>query len=363
VLFGLLEARHCSAPEPAACESTVPVHDTAAIAGLDGYAVGKSSFTARQIPPIGNAATLLDVEGTVVAGALYFVDGAGTVRRLSANGAVTVIAKFPITSSQQSISFGVSPDGKAIIAAVLTYPINTPPTSSNQPPWGTFSGPWRLQIEKVTANGAAVILHQWQANTTQYPNAPDGFANIWIAGWDDQGPIALVGQATGTQNAWLNNQRYFSGHFAHLNADGTAGAPIGPADCLPYWRPVAGHFVCSRIGSEASTPMSVLNMDGSVLWNGVAPQSGQGAAAGDFSLSADGTRLAMDGEVVTLANNSVLKVAANFQPQGWLDPNTLIGWIPVNGPGAPHMGIVHLNDPLHPEDWGFSGAYVGLLSS
>jgi hypothetical protein len=206
------------------------------------------------------------------------------------------------------------------------------------------------------------MLHQWQANTTQYPNAPDGFSNIWLAGWDDQGPIALLGQATGTQDAWLNNQRYFSGHFVRLNADGTPGQAIGSPDCTPYWRPVNGRFVCWRIASNDVTPLDAVDMKGKVLWSGLAAQSGQYGRAGDFTLSPDGARLAMDSEVLSLRDNSVVKLAANFQPQGWLDANTLIGWIPVNGPAAPHMGLIHLSDPLHPEDWGFSGAFVGLLS-
>ena len=82
-LFGVLEARRCKAPEPATCENPgQPAHDTAAIAGLDGFAVAKTTFTPRGIPVIGNAAAVLDLEGQAAAGGLYFIDGTGVVRRL-----------------------------------------------------------------------------------------------------------------------------------------------------------------------------------------------------------------------------------------------------------------------------------------
>ena len=72
----------------------------------------------------------------------------------------------------------------------------------------------------------------------------------------------------------------------------------------------------------------------------------------------------MDGQIVTLANNTITQLAPNFQPQGWLDSNTLIGLVglPNTGPQGPNIGVLHLADPLHPEDWGFSGTYLGLVS-
>lgn len=336
-------------------------HDTVAIAGADGFAKAKSSFTPRNIPDSGNAGTVLDLEAQVANGSVYFVDGTGVVRRLDASGAVTRIATFSITSSDQSISFAVRPDGKQVIAAILTYPKHQASTDPNQP-FGTFSGPWRLQIATADAGGQTTMLHQWQAGTTQYPNGPGGFANIWMAGWDAAGPIALVGQATATQNAWLSNQRYFAGNLSRLNADGTPGAAIGPGNCLPYWRPVAGLFACTTSGTNGSTTVTVADLGGKVIWSGH-PANGPSQTPGDFALAGDGSRLAMDGEDVNLKSGATLQLASGFQPQGWLDDQTIIGWMPQNGPAAPHLGIIHLSDPKHPEDWGFSGTFVGLLSS
>jgi RNA polymerase sigma factor (sigma-70 family) len=364
-LFAVLETRNCPAGQTCELLGFGGRHDTVAVAKADGFAIAKTSFTPRQIPGVGNAAPLTDLEGQVVAGAVYFVDGLGTVRRLTPGGGVTTAARFPIDSAQQSISFAVSPDGKEVMAAVLTYPLFTPGATLDQ---STSTGPWRLQIEKAQAGGATVIVHQWQTGTTQYPNAASGFANIWLAGWDGQGPIALVGQGIGAQNSWLNNQRYFAGHIARLNPDGTPGASIGPADCLPYWRPINGRFVCTAGNADGTTQINLVDVNGgNVLWSGIAPQSNQSglgvpSSPGDFVLSADGTKLAMDGQVVTLATNAIQKLSPNFEPQGWLDANTLIGLVPIGGGPVGHVGVLRLADPLHPEDWGFSGAYVGLVS-
>ena len=359
-LFGVLEARRCTAPDPAACENPgQPAHDTAAIAGLDGFAVAKTTFTPRSIPVIGNAATILDLEGQVAAGGLYFIDGKGVVRRLEPGGGVKSVATFAITSPQQSASFAVSPDGTHVMAAVLTYP-NHQDSSDPSQPFGTFSGPWRLELETAAAGGSTSTVKKWESGTTQYPNGPGGITNLVLAGWDGQGPIVLVHATTGTQNGWLDNQHWFAGNLARLHADGTVGPVIGPADCLPYWRPVAGRFVCTRApgGTQSGTPASVVSLDGSVIWSGVAPAGV--SVAGGFALSPDGTRLAMDGQVVTLASGASLRLPAKFTPEGWLSMDTIIGLIP-GAHTAGTLGVVHTQNPQHAEDWRFSGTFVGTL--
>jgi hypothetical protein len=358
--FGVLEARRCTAPDPAVCESPgQPAHDTAAIAGLDGFAVAKTTFTPRAVPVIGNAATILDLEGQVAAGGLYFIDGKGVVRRLEPGGGVKSVATFAITSPQQSASFAVSPDGTHLMAAVLTYP-NHQDSSDPSQPFGTFSGPWRLELETAAAGGSTSTVKKWESGTSQYPNGPGGITNMVLAGWDGQGPIVLVHATTGTQNGWLDNQHWFAGNLARLHADGTVGPVIGPADCLPYWRPVAGRFVCTRApaGTQSGTPASVVSLDGSVIWSGVAPAGV--SVAGGFALSPDGTRLAMDRQVVTLASGASLRLPANFTPEGWLSMDTIIGLIP-GAHTAGTLGVVHTQNSQHVEDWGFSGTFVGTL--
>ncbi len=361
-LLAVLEARHCQRPEPSTCEHPgQPVHDTAAIAGLDGFAVAKSPFTPRTIPVIGNAATILDLEGQVAAGGLYFIDGKGVVRRLDPGGGVKTVATFAITSPQQSASFAVNPDGTRLMAAVLTYP-NHQDSSDPSQPFGTFTGPWRLELEAADAGGSTSTITKWESGTTQYPNSAAGFTNIVFAGWDGRGPIVLSHATTGTQNAWMDQQRWFTGNLARLRADGTLGPVIGPADCLPYWRPVAGRFVCTRTpgDNQSGTPASVVSLDGSVVWSGNAPAGS--SVAGGFALSSDGTRLAMDGQLVTLASGATVPLPANFTPEGWLSRDTIMGLIPGAHP-AGTLGIVHTQDLQRVEDWAFSGVFVGTLQA
>ena len=361
-LFGVLEARRCKAPDPAVCENPgQPAHDTAAIAGLDGFAVAKTTFTPRTVPVIGNAATILDLEGQVAAGGLYFIDGKGVVRRLEPGGGVKSVATFAITSPQQSASFAVSPDGTHLMAAVLTYPSHQDSADPSQP-FGTFTGSWRLELETATAGGSTSTVKKWESGSTQYPNGPGGITNMVLAGWDGQGPIVLVHATTGTQNGWLDNQHWFAGNLARLHPDGTVGPVIGPADCLPYWRPVAGRFVCTRApsGTQSGTPASVISLDGSVIWSGVAPTGV--SVAGGFALSPDGTRLAMDGQVVTLAGGASLHLPATFTPEGWLSTDTIIGLI-AGAHTAGTLGVVRTQNPQRAEDWGFSGTFVGTLQA
>ena len=360
-LFAVLEARHCKSPEPAACEAvTTAVHDTIAIAGQDGYAKAKTTFPPRILPILGNAAPVLELEGQVAAGAVYVVNGKGAVRRMTPDGAVSVVATFPITGPQQEVSFAVSPDGKQLMAAVLTLP-----THHNDPntPFGTFTGSFGLRLELAAAGGNSSVVAHWESVTNQEPNQPGGFTNIDVVSWDNQGPIALVGGATGTQNAIFNNQHWFGGHLARLHLDGTLGPAIGPSGCAPYWRPSNGRFVCTGSVGDArvGTPVKAVSLDGTVLWSGTAAPIGSAQPPGDFALSADGFWLAMDNEVVNLKDGSIIHIPENFWPEGWLGAGTLIGLIP-----SPHtagtLGILRLSDVAHPENWGFSGAYVGPVA-
>lgn len=360
-LFAVLETRHCPAPEPAACGGPLSSHDTVAIAGLDGFAKAKTSFTPRAVPQIGNAESVLQLEGQVAAGGVYVIDGKGTVRRLAPDGTIQTVATFPLTTAQQEVSFAVSPDGKQFMAAVMTFPTYHASTNPNAP-FGNFSGPHVLNLELATAGGRTATVAHWQSGTTQYPDSPGGFVNINVVAWDAQGPIALVHAATGTQNAWLNNQHWFNGSLARLHLDGTLGPTIGPAGCLPYWRPVNGRFVCTetQTSGQSATPVKVVSVDGTVLWSGNAPVLPSLQTSGDFAVSPNGARIAMDGQVVNLRDNSNVALPDSFWPQGWLADDTLIGIIP-----SPHtagtMGIIHLSNPQQVENWGFFGAFVGLV--
>src|SRR5947208_16451727 len=70
LLFAVLEARG------------TPGFNTVAIAGLDGYAKAKATFTPMRVPTVGCTGTAVPpVSAHVAAGNVHFADGEGVVRR------------------------------------------------------------------------------------------------------------------------------------------------------------------------------------------------------------------------------------------------------------------------------------------
>ncbi len=345
-LFAVLEARQHQG------------FDTIAIAGIDGYAKAKTAFAPRAVPQIFDAFAVLQPEAYVAAGGAYFIDGKGVVRRLDPSGSIQTVATFALTSSQQTASFAVSPDGKRLMAAVLTYPSFTPPTGQQGP---TQTSPWRLDIESASAGGSAKLLRHWEGNAIAFPGQPGGdFQDVRVVSWDATGPIAVVDDGVAAQNSPLPGARFFDGHLAYLHDDGAVGASLGGDNCPPFGLPRVGEIICA---SYQHPSVSVRSLNSKTLWSGPLAQQA-GSLEGDFALSLDGARLAMDGQVVSLSDGSKIQLATNFNPAGWLNSSLLIGVVPPgNGVmGGGRMAVVHLDKPTQVEDWGFNGLYVGTFT-
>ena len=74
----------------------------------------------------------------------------------------------------------------------------------------------------------------------------------------------------------------------------------------------------------------------------------------------------MRGAVVGRDGTSqVLPKSPDFEPQGWLDANTLIGVENklVAGVAQRRMSYVSLSNPLQANDLGFAGRFVGVVVS
>src|SRR5919204_1180447 len=110
-LFAVLEAKGTA---------NASTYNTVAIAGLDGYARAKATFTPMPVPVVGCMAAILPSQAHVAAGKVYFADAHGVIRSLATDGRVMTAATFPMTSTQQMLSFAVSPDGGRIIGTVFT---------------------------------------------------------------------------------------------------------------------------------------------------------------------------------------------------------------------------------------------------
>src|SRR5262249_56227227 len=117
----------CAALEPGG-EGRGWGDNTVAIVRQDGTARAKARFDPRQLPKIGPALPLPQPEARVAAGKVFYADGAGVIRSLSADGAIATVTTIPMTSGQQMLSFAVSPDGVQIVAAVFSFPpVRNPP--------------------------------------------------------------------------------------------------------------------------------------------------------------------------------------------------------------------------------------------
>ena len=360
VLFAVLETKRAGAQESEYFGS----HDTVAIAGIDGFAVARATFTPRHIPQIPMAGPVLYPEAYSAAGGVYFIDGAGVVRRLDPSGSTRKVTTFPLTSSQQGASFAVSPDGTHLIAAVLSYPTvaPAPSTSAGAAPAAPFitSGSWMLDLEVATDGGASTVVHHWQSGATDYPGSSSGFRNLAIVGWDATGPIGMIDGYNGAQQTLFEGQRWAGGHIIRLGLDGTLGATPLSADCNPVALGDAGRVVCLLPGAGAHTGLlQVASLDGRVLWTAIPPTPGsQSGQSGGFTLSPDGTRIAMD-EALVPQHGVNVSLPNSFMTRGWLNTDTLIGMIQGSEPMT--IGILRLSAATSIENWGFSGQFAGLV--
>src|SRR5207302_4145193 len=99
-------------------------YNTVAIAGLNGYARAKTTFTPMPVPSLGCMGAVIPPSAHVAAGKVFFADAKGVVRSLSIDGAIRTVATFQMTSPQQMLSFAVSPDGSRVLGTVFTIPTN-----------------------------------------------------------------------------------------------------------------------------------------------------------------------------------------------------------------------------------------------
>jgi hypothetical protein len=349
VLFAVLETRRTGAHESEYAGS----HDTIAIAGPDGYAHARATFTPRSIPQIPMAGPVMQPEAAIAAGGVYFIDGTGVVRRLDASGTVRKVTTFPITSPQQAVSFVVSPDGKQLMATVLTYPNVIPnPSPSTGPPF-TVSGSWMLDLEKAADGGSATVVKHWQSGPTDYPGTSTGFHNLVLVGWDSHGPLAMVDGYNGAQQTLFDGQHWAGGHLVRLSVGGAIGSNQGPSGCTAFWVDSQGDLICTT-GNYPGTA-EVGTVDGHVASSTAVNDTQQGQPGG-FALSPNGLRLAMNGQIAN-RNGSTIALPDDFLTRGWLDDGTVIGML--TSAGNP-IAVYHL-DTSKLESWSFSGQFVGVL--
>jgi len=278
---------------------------------------------------------------------VYFADGFGVVRGLSAQGQIQTVATFP-TSSQQMLSFAVDPDGSRLLASVLTVPrmLYTQATCPRSGPY--YSGDFTLDVFSAHAGGSPQLLYHetvpLSQPSLQYP------CTLNFVGWDRVGPIgvspACLAPAGGPGH-------YFGGPVVRIDAvTGHVVNPIADSDsCWVQDVALNGDFVCDPPSADAD--VIVRRPDGSEIWRFTA-KSGDGYS---FSfLSPDEQHVLSRCSVVLGRDGSSIDLTAGGCYFGWLDDSTVIG----EGPNG-DLSYVSLGAPAMLADVGFLGWFVGTL--
>lgn len=299
-----------------------------AIVGLDGRARARASFTGRAVPGAGALTAVLQPEARVVGGAVYYADGLGVVRRLTPGGGdPPTVATFPITSDQQAVAVAVSPDGRRLMATVLT------------------AQPWHVDVEVAPAGGPTVTVRSIDVAATEPGTAP---RLLQVTGWDATGPVALPdGLAAHAQD---DTGGLWQGHPAHLDGHGLAGPPLGGPTCGASFEEPDGTLLCDDAESSTTTLRRP---------NGVAIHRFAHTGGGP-RLSPDGDRLAYSlgggRSAVQSWDGTTVPLADGFTPSGWLTGDVLIG-----NTRREELAYVDLSAPGRAVDMGFGGTFVGVV--
>jgi hypothetical protein len=320
-------------------------HDVVAIAGTDGYARARQTFKPRTIPFVG-AGAIMQPEARVAAGAVFYIDATGVVRRLSVDGSVAQVTSIPFGQPQQEVSFAVSPDGNRVVASVLTLPDKNPDEQMREP----YRPGSHAFIELFAADVGGPARSLGRTDLGSFSNTSQ---ILRVVGWDGGGPVVTLQQSLGTQQGSLGT--WFEGmQLAHLDTSGHPGPAFTPADCMPWQELEDASVLCSSGGFGNVT---LIDAGGKTL------AAFPGAFGPFLTISPDKAWLAYLGGAQK-RNGTRVKLPDHFFPQGWLDATTIVGYQDLNygsGGTVGNMALVRIADPSHLDDLGFTGVLAGVL--
>jgi len=375
------QATTTSKPSPVATPKTSPTllfaaleakgtanawtYNTVVIAGLDGYARAKTTFTTMPVPALGCMGAVLPPSAHVAAGKVFFGDSKGVVRSLAIDGTIAVAATFPMTSTQQMLSFAVSPDGTRLLGTVFTIPSNANLACGGQSTTATYA----FDAYSASYGGASRLVYHDTWSTSR-----DVLA---LTGWDSVGPIGTYPTVWASQGGGPGSTLGL-----YVRVDAATIRPLAqladPTKCRVWNSVQSGAFVC--MGDAAMTgggtanqtvtqPVSVRNAGGTELWHSAV--TGQNAPFGPY-LAPDGQQvliccndlnLADSRELLIGRGGSQVSLAHGFYATGWLDATTAIGSLspnPLPEPPVP-FAYVSASAPNTPVSMGFAGLFVGTV--
>jgi hypothetical protein len=355
LLFAVLEANGTTNPS---------TYNAVAIVGLDGYARAKATFTPMPVPNLGCMGAILPQSAHVAAGKVYFADAKGVVRSLGIDGKVATVATFPMTSSQQMLSFAVSPDGSRLLGTVYTIPTK-PLACDGLAPAAAFA----FDAYSAPAGGTSTLVSHQTWTKPQNVMA--------LSGWDSVGPVGTYPTVWASQGGGPGSTL---GVKVRVDASTIKpGAALAdPASCQVWDSITSGAFVCMSDGvmtgggtadQRVSQPVSIRNADGTEAWRFT--MTAQNGPFGP-SLAPDGQHvmiccndlnLSDSHELVIGRDGTQVNLAKGFGASGWLDSTTMVGWVsltPLSQEPAP-MAYVASNAPSTAVSMGFAGLFVGTV--
>jgi hypothetical protein len=321
--------------------------NTIAIAGMDGFAKAKATFTPMPRPYVGCAGAVLPQSAYAVSAKAYYADGAGVIRSLAPGGQPIQVTSFPLTSTQQMLSFAVSPDEAHLLATVFTLPPKPASAAdactSGAPPFG--SGTFTEDVYGANAGGASHLLYHQDLGQFGGPNQQRVMSFI---GWDAVGPLATFPTGWATQGGGPVHYR-----GTPVRVDPTTGTVVKPVSdqlCQVWDIAASGDYLCV----DSDGRIWVRRSAGSEIWH--LPPSVTGYAY-DL-LSPDEAHFADMSGLVFNSDGSTVPLPNGFSYSGWLDSKTLI-----SGDVSKNLSYVNLGAPATVVDIGFKGVFVGTVRS
>jgi len=322
-----------------------PAPDTVLLVKRDGTVVAKTTFKPAVRPLYTNAATILPPQVQVAAGAAFYIDGDGVVRRLDRVGKVATVASFTTTEPQHMTSFAVSPDGSKLMATVLTFGTKGPDIS--QP----TIGPSYDNLELAVSGGPAQVL----SHTTLAPTT----GHFMVVGWDQQGPLAGTAILTATQNplpeGWLSP-------LYHLNMAGDTTDRLGGSDCIVSQVAQGGNVLCAGSAFEGRAAQVRAGSGGAFY-----SLPSDSAAYDSAAISPTGDRVALRSVGSPTSPNRIYgrgymaAIPYDFYSVGWTDGQTLVGY--VGGSDQPKLATIDINggQPGPARTFMVNGFYIGAI--
>ena len=316
------------------------------IAGLDGHSEAEATFTPMPRPYVGCAGAVLPRSAYAVAGKVYYADGAGIIHSLAPGGQPVQVTAFPLTSSQQMLSFAVSPDGSQLLATIFTLPPK--PASGPDPCANTAASPFApgnfsLDAYAATAGGTASLLYHQDLGAFGGPQLQ---SLLEFIGWDAVGPLATSPSGWASQGG--GPVHYFGNPVRVDATTGKVVTPVSDQSCLVWDIAASGDYACvdgdGRIWVRASAGREVWHLPPTVTGYRYDLLSPDEASIADLS----GLVFHTGGATTPLPNA--------FYYSGWLDSSTLI-----SGDLTKNLRYVNLNDTSNVVDIGFKGMFIGTV--